>query len=294
MSLKGKHPSSGKKRRLRRSLYRRMLTMAIMVCLTLLCIGILLSVENPSAVSVQPAGASALLPSSGPFSSSSCPSKTNPAVHSSLSAASSKSTYISLSVPLLLQNPELPTGCEATAAAMLLGAYGYEEDKSLLADRLPRTSGEKRGDRLYALHPQDGFLGNPFTINGYGVFPRILADTCQDSINAANGGETAVALSNATAKEILVLIDSGKPVCVWTTQDLRPIEYRTGWYILRDGVYTDEYFRWPGNEHCVVLIGYDADIVTVHDPMKGIVRYDRGLFFQRFYELGGYALFLSS
>lgn len=65
-----------------------------------------------------------------------------------------------------------------------------------------------------------------------------------------------------------------------------------GWYIKRGGVYTDEYFPWPGNEHCMVLLGYDESTVTVCDPLRGRVSYNREHFFRLFRELGGYALSL--
>ena len=47
---------------------------------------------------------------------------------------------IHLPVPLILQNPELPNGCEITSLCMLLRYLGFDADKCLLADNyLPRT-----------------------------------------------------------------------------------------------------------------------------------------------------------
>lgn len=41
-------------------------------------------------------------------------------------------------VPVLSQNPELPTGCEATATTMLLQWAGVQVNKSEVADALPK------------------------------------------------------------------------------------------------------------------------------------------------------------
>lgn len=37
-------------------------------------------------------------------------------------------------VPMLFQDPELPTGCEVTALAMVLQYYGFDADKCELSD----------------------------------------------------------------------------------------------------------------------------------------------------------------
>lgn len=64
-------------------------------------------------------------------------------------------------VPVLLQKPELPAGCEATAAAMLLGAYGYAVSKEEMARAIPRAPFEKRDGRVYGPDPRDMYAGDP-------------------------------------------------------------------------------------------------------------------------------------
>ena len=50
---------------------------------------------------------------------------------------------ISLSVPSILQNPELPTGCEVTALAEVLQFWGFDVCKTELADEwLPRSESD--------------------------------------------------------------------------------------------------------------------------------------------------------
>ena len=195
-------------------------------------------------------------------------------------------------VPVFLQKPELPTGCEATAAAMLLTAYGYDVDKETFAQAMPKSSFVIYGGRTYSAHPNDAYIGNPSSSYGYGAFARVTAQTMQDLIDSANGNHCAVDITGSSEKEILNYIDHGSPVCIWSTVDLLPVGESGSWYIKKGSIYTDEYFQWPRNEHCMVLVSYDEETVTVHDPLKGICSYSRDTFFQRYMDVGQYAVVL--
>ena len=193
----------------------------------------------------------------------------------------------------LLQNPELPTGCEATAATILLRAYGYDVDKELVARALPKGQFTTYEGRRYGPHPDEAFLGNPFSNAGYGVFAAPIRQAMEAVVARAGGRHTVTDLTGAAQGDILACIDRGTPVCIWATMSLVPVAYRTSWYIQRiDGTYTDEEFTWPDNEHCMVLIGYTDTTVTVLDPRKGKTSYDRSRFFQRHEDVGGFALIL--
>lgn len=195
-------------------------------------------------------------------------------------------------VPVILQNPELPTGCESTAAVMVLNAYGYEVDKTEFAQALPKGALETYEGRRYAPHPDVAFTGDPFTPYGYGVFSGVISETMQLYIDSADGLYQATNLAGADEDTICAYVDRGIPVCVWTTMSLQATVDVGGWYIKDGDTYTDEYFSWPGNEHCVVMVGCDEETVTVHDPLKGKVDYDRGTFFQRYRDVGQYAVVL--
>ncbi len=190
----------------------------------------------------------------------------------------------------ILQNPELPTGCEATAAAMLLNAYGYVTEKTVVADYLPKGEIVEYNGRTYAPHPNEKFTGDPYTRYGYGVFPDVLAETMQEIIDEMEGAHQANALYNLTEEELLQKIEEGTPVCVWTSMDDKEIEYRGGWYLIQEGMYTDCYYEWPSNEHVVVLTHYDEKYVTVCDPLRGVCRYSRESFFRHYKQVGSYAL----
>lgn len=61
---------------------------------------------------------------------------------------------------------------------------------------------------------------------------------------------------------------------------------RASWY-LRDGTL----FTWPGNEHCLVLTGYDGSYYYFNDPDKGTaVKYAGARVEDRFEKLGKQSL----
>ena len=58
---------------------------------------------------------------------------------------------------VIAQLPELPTGCEITAVAIMLRYAGVNVSKTQLANEMPRSN-----------DPNKGFVGNPFNAYGYG------------------------------------------------------------------------------------------------------------------------------
>ena len=201
---------------------------------------------------------------------------------------------LAVDVPVVLQNPELPAGCEATAAAMLLAAYGYDTDKLSFAAALPKCSLELHDGLLYGPHPGETFIGSPDSSYGFGVFAPAVAKTMQAMIDKASGRHRALDVSGVGEDALLAYLDRGIPVCIWTTMELRPLANKGGWYLKDGDAYTNRYYTWPGNEHCVVLVAYDRYTVTVHDPLQGVVTWERALFFQRHAEVGAFAVVLEA
>ena len=190
----------------------------------------------------------------------------------------------------ILQNPELPTGCEVTAATMLLNAYGYDVEKTELADALEKDSIETVDDKDYAVHPEVAFIGNPIYSSSFGVFPHPVAKAMQKFIDEQGGEHVATPLYGLTEEEILAYCDAGIPLCIWSSMNNTEIKYIGGWHIIADGEYTEEYFYWPANEHCLVLTDYDSENVYVCDPLKGECSYPRESFFRHYEQVGCYAL----
>ena len=81
-------------------------------------------------------------------------------------------------------------------------------------------------------------------------------------------------------------IDNDIPVILWATIRMRETNPISSWY-LSDGTR----FTWPGNEHCMLLVGYDDTQYYFNDPYTGkLVAYDKTLTEDRFAELGRQAV----
>lgn len=199
---------------------------------------------------------------------------------------------VNVTVECILQNPELPTGCEATSGTMLLRAYGYQAEKMDVAEKMEKGKIIDKDGRRYAGHPDDVFIGNPTSTHGFGAFPNVLAKAMQKVIDEQNGAHRAVPMYGKSQQEILEIVDKGIPLCIWSSQGNVEIQALTGWYLMKDGKYLDEYFTWPSNEHVLVMTGYDDNSVFVCDPLKGERSFPRESFFRHYEQVGSYALML--
>ena len=88
---------------------------------------------------------------------------------------------VQLNIENILQNPELPTGCEVTSLAIILNYLGYDIDKVLLSDLfLPK--GE-----IGKTHPDKAFIGNPKDKSAYGANAPVLVNTANDYLKHVQG-----------------------------------------------------------------------------------------------------------
>lgn len=182
-----------------------------------------------------------------------------------------------ISVPMILQNPELPTGCEVTSLTMMLNYLGYYVDKCYIADNfLPKTSS--------LANPNNYFIGDPHQISGFGCFARVITKTANDYLASVGSSYKAIDISNSTPSQLYSYIQSGIPVIVWATMNMQDT------YVSRTWTATDtgEEINWHIHEHCLVLVGYDPinGIVTMNDPLVGIVTYSATTFETRYAQMG--------
>lgn len=193
-------------------------------------------------------------------------------------------------VETILQNPELPHGCEVTGLASLLSYYDIAADKCELADRwLPKGSWGKTDFR-------EAFVGDPRKrVASAGCYATVIAETANRYLKEGKPGSisggtkhtseivgnigklTAVARENVTFEELLFMLQEA-PVLAWTTMDLHAPYIAQVWEV--DG----EELYWQNCEHCVVLTGYDAEKGVLYgmDPLYGPCEYDVKLFSIRF------------
>lgn len=181
-----------------------------------------------------------------------------------------------LNVTPVLQNPELPTGCEITSLTMALNYAGYAVDKLTMADEYLIRS------EPYLTTFGEAFVGSPHDPTAWGCYAPVIVETAENYIAAQKGTETVQNLTGCSLKTLLAEVANGTPVIVWATIGMtNNVEERYYW-TTPDG--DDAVFLV--NEHCVLLCGYDlnANTVTVCDPLEGLVSYEMTMFENR-YEL---------
>lgn len=190
--------------------------------------------------------------------------------------------------------PGLPTGCEMTAAAVLLNFYGLDATKNQLARDFLRKAPAGRADPDYA------FLGNPETDdNSFGVYApaaamtmerflrvkhpqaanrvRIFLHTARKS-NAGNIAFTRTTLCNPLRwRKMKKYLRAGTPLMVWMTlHAAKPAVSHT--FLLNRGTrYTapgwGKYLvKWIAPQHCAVLCGYEKKHLLVCDVAGGVIR----------------------
>ncbi len=188
-------------------------------------------------------------------------------------------------VETVLQNPELPHGCEVTGLASLLSYYGVDADKCELADQWLAKGVWGMTDFHKA------FVGDPRKrIASAGCYAPVIAETANrylkspEGISAMlrepekNGGRlNAVAKENVSFTELLTMLQEA-PVLAWTTMELRAPYIAQVWTVEGEELY------WQNYEHCVVLTGYDLEKGVLYgtDPLYGPCEYEMKLFDLRF------------
>lgn len=107
-------------------------------------------------------------------------------------------SYRWLSVPLIAQRPQLPTGCEVTATTMMLKFAGAKVSKMSLAKEMPRSS-----------NPNKGFVGSPYSKSGWWIYPKGLMPIVKKHVGSAKN------MTGASFKKMKKQINKGHPVVIW-------------------------------------------------------------------------------
>ena len=184
-----------------------------------------------------------------------------------------------LDVKNIMQNPELPTGCEITSLTIVLNYLGYIVSKEEMVNYLDKAP-------IGEANPWIKFIGSPFDPESYGCYTTCLekaAVAFKENNKAHYQVESHVGL---IPEELYSEIDKGYPVIVWANMSMMTPRESTLWSF--DG----HPFRWRANEHCLVLIGYDKENVYMADPLKGNVAYNKSLFELRYQEMYAQSLIL--
>lgn len=192
-------------------------------------------------------------------------------------------------VPVVMQKPELPNGCEITSLTAVLNGLGFNLTKENMADNyLPQEPFHRKDGKLYGADPNKAYAGNPRDKIAWFSYAPPIIEAANKVFAEFGGNYTPVDLTGSTREQIVAELDKGYPVVIWVTLDLSPPKVTSSWY-LND---TGELFKAPVNLHCVVLNGYNSANNTVHvmNPLQGQVTYDADSFFASYDALGTHAL----
>ena len=187
-------------------------------------------------------------------------------------------TFLIKNVPFINQYPNYPTGCESVALTILLRYHGVSVTPDEVISLLPKgpVPYNKNGV-VYGGNPELEFIGNPYSLNSYGVYEKPLAEV-------ANKFKPGINIATGTSfEDILKIVGTGKPVVVWTSMGLAAPYLSTSWIYEPTG----ERIYWKANEHAVVLIGYTADRVIISDPIGGTMKYQSLTIFKERYNYYG-------
>ena len=192
----------------------------------------------------------------------------------------------------ILQNPELPTGCECVSLTILLNHFGFPADKITMArEYLPKMDFSEKDGQLYGADFRTTFAGDPESDASYGCYAPCIVQTAESYLKAIGAKAEAVDLTGTDFDELLAdYIDKDCPVLIWVTSSgLHETKPTTIW-TTPDG----EKVQWIAYEHCVVLTGYDLSCgkIYVSDPLVGNTSYEYEKIRQRFIDLGRQAVAL--
>ncbi len=197
-----------------------------------------------------------------------------------------------IEVQNILQNPELPTGCEVTSLTILLNYLGYSIDKMTMArNYLPKQDFYWENGIYYGADFRTTFAGNPESEYSYGCYAPCIVTTADNYFQDNGVNASANDLTGTDFDSLLAdYIDNNMPVLIWITSSNLHESSLTSIWTTPDG----EEVQWRAYEHCVVLTGYDKDnqLLYVSDPLYGDISYDYDILVQRYKELGQQAVYI--
>lgn len=196
--------------------------------------------------------------------------------------------YPTIAVPIILQQPTLPNGCEITSLTAVFNYYGYNYTKEELSDtHLEKQEFEFQDGKYYNDHPSEKFIGNPRdNLMGKYVFVEQIVKTADKVISENDLPLTTVDLKNAHLNELESYLQNGIPIVIWVTLDLNSPKKSGGWYLKDSGEFYEQYV----NLHAVVIIGQTVKKFIIMDPLKGIVEYSKEAVYKSYLDLGSQAM----
>lgn len=193
-------------------------------------------------------------------------------------------------VPVVLQKPVFPHGCEITALTAVLQFYGANVTKEAMEKKyLPKGPLVRANGVWIGPDPAKKYAGNPASeTDGMYAFAPVIEKAAQNYIKQTKTALKVRNMTGASKEQILDKVNKGIPVITWVTLDLTPPQMKQGWTIKG----TDHRIEMYRNLHVVVVTGYQDGKVIVMDPLKGYVVHNEEDFFKSFKEMKSQAIVL--
>lgn len=183
-----------------------------------------------------------------------------------------------LNVPCLLQNPELPTGCESVALTNVLNYYGFGLAKTTMADSyIPRSSWDF----------VTSFWGDPHSSRGNCCSAPAITASANAFLTLNHSSLRAYDITDASLETMYGYIAAGNPVIVWSTMYQGNVGRAYAWQ-----QYNGRTYFTVTNSHTIVLRGFDRTSNTVYiaDSLSGYVTMNAGRFYQLYVGRGSQAV----
>ena len=185
--------------------------------------------------------------------------------------------------PVVLQRPELPTGCEITALTMVLNYYGYPVSKTTMASSyLPTVASGYTGNVDLDYY----FCGNPYG-SGIGCGAGALVTAANSYLYSYGSTLRGIDLTGASSGDVLARVAGGQPAVTMVTIGMAQRKTAYGW-----STPSGKYVSWSENDHGVAVIGWDSSTVTVACPLFGIKTYTKAQFEYAYAARGNKAMIL--
>ncbi|MBF2599888.1 C39 family peptidase [Listeria seeligeri] len=168
--------------------------------------------------------------------------------------APSTPKIVQMNVPLIVQRPQLPTGCEITNIAMMLRYAGKNVDKVKLAKEMKR----------HKSNPNYGFVGNPFSRSGWTIYPPALMSQVKKHAGSAKN------MTGTSLSGIKTQLNKKRPVVAWvsnfhgfsvhaitiTGYDKNNFYYNDSWSGQKNARISQSYFNTCWNKQAKRAISY--------------------------------------
>lgn len=172
---------------------------------------------------------------------------------------------VELDVKNILQNPQLPNGCEIVSLAIVLNYLGFEVDPVELSDKYL-----EKGE-FWIDSPYKKYIGDPKNETGTGCYAPCIIKAANNFLKDQKSELMCVNVSGKDLKELEKYIDDGIPVIIWGTvfMDCDPSICYSYW-TQYDGIVT-----WYMHSHCLVMTGHSASTYVFADPLYGTTDYTK-------------------